>query len=89
LIQGIGGALFEELQFDRTRIKNPSLARYRVPRFSDIPAIEVLLIDRRDIPSAGAGESPITVAAPAIGAALFAASGKRIRSLPMLPALSA
>ena len=53
LIQGIGGALFEELQFGRTRIKNPSLARYRVPRFSDVPAIEVLLIDRRDIPSAG------------------------------------
>jgi CO/xanthine dehydrogenase Mo-binding subunit len=88
LIQGIGGALFEQLRFDHVRITNPSLSGYRVPRFSDVPEIEVLLIDRRDVASAGAGESPITVAAPAIGAALFAACGKRIRSLPMLPALS-
>jgi isoquinoline 1-oxidoreductase len=88
VIQGIGGALFEQLHFDRNKITNPSLAAYRVPRFSDVPEIDVILIDRRDVPSAGAGESPITVVAPAIGAALFAASRKRIRSLPMLPALA-
>jgi nicotinate dehydrogenase subunit B len=87
IVQGIGGALFEELRFNTKQILNGRLSAYRVPRFTDAPAIEVILVDRRDIPSAGAGESPITVAAPAIGAALYAACGQRIRRLPLLPAL--
>ena len=89
IIQGIGGALFEQIKYDETKILSRHLAMYRVPRFSDVPEIEVLLIDRREIPSAGAGESPITASAPSIGAALFAATGKRVRTLPMLPTLSA
>jgi CO/xanthine dehydrogenase Mo-binding subunit len=89
IIQGIGGTLFEQLEFDKTRILNGRLSAYRVPRFTDVPEIEVILIDHRDIASAGAGESPITTTAPSIGSALFAATGKRIRQLPMLPALSA
>ena len=87
IVQGIGGALFEELRFDTKRIVNGRLSAYRVPRFSDMPEIEVILIDRRDIPSAGAGESPITTIAPAIGSALFAASGQRVRQLPLLNGL--
>ncbi len=86
LIQGMGGALFERLSYDNERITNGHLATYRVPRFTDVPEVEVILVDRRDQPSTGAGESPITVAAPAIGSALFAATGTRHRSLPMLPA---
>ena len=89
IIQGIGGALFEQITFDETQILSRHLAKYRVPRFTDIPEIEVMLVDHREIPSAGAGESPITASAPSIGAALFAATGKRVRSLPMLPAFSA
>lgn len=86
VIQGIGGALFEELRYDKKNVVNARLSAYRVPRFSDVPRIEVVLVDRRDLPSAGAGESPITVVAPAIGAALHQAIGRRFRSLPMLPA---
>ena len=82
---GIGGALFEAIQFENGRILNPHFAQYRVPRFSDAPAIEVVLIDRRDVPSAGAGETPIVGIAPAIGNAIFAATGKRLRALPMAP----
>jgi isoquinoline 1-oxidoreductase len=82
---GIGGALFEAIQFENGRILNPHFAQYRVPRFSDAPAIEVVLIDRRDVPSAGAGETPIVGIAPAIGNAIFAATGKRLRTLPMAP----
>lgn len=89
LVQGMGAALFERFEFDSDRILTDKLSKYRVPRFTDVPEIEVILVDRRDLPSAGAGESPITVVAPAIGSALFAASGKRIRQLPMLPALAA
>jgi CO/xanthine dehydrogenase Mo-binding subunit len=82
---GLGGALFEAIQFEDGRILNPHFAQYRVPRFSDSPAMEVVLIDRKDVPSAGAGETPIVGIAPAIGNAIFAAIGKRFRALPMAP----
>jgi isoquinoline 1-oxidoreductase len=83
-IMGIGGALFEQLQFDKQRIVNGRLSRYRVPRFTDIPEFDVVLVDRKDLPSVGAGETPITTVAPAIGAAIFAATGERKRRLPLL-----
>jgi isoquinoline 1-oxidoreductase len=82
---GLGGALFEAIEFEKGRILNPHFAQYRVPRFSDAPAMEVVLIDRKDVPSAGAGETPIVGIAPAIGNAIFAATGQRRRALPMAP----
>ena len=84
-IMGIGGALFEAIQFENGKILNPRLSQYRVPRFSDVPKIEVVLLDRKDIPSAGAGETPIVGVAPAVGNAIFEAAGVRLRSLPMVP----
>jgi isoquinoline 1-oxidoreductase len=56
----MGGALWEQVAFDGTSQVTPRLAQYRVPRFTDVPAMDVQLIDRRDVASAGAGESPIT-----------------------------
>ena len=47
-IQGIGGALFEAIDFDHGVIRNAHLAQYRVPRFSDVPDLDVVLIDRKD-----------------------------------------
>jgi isoquinoline 1-oxidoreductase len=84
-MMGLGGALFEAIDFDNGKILNPHFSRYRVPRFSDMPAIEAVLIDRKDQPSAGAGETPIIAVAPAIGNAIFAATGVRLRSMPMAP----
>ena len=69
IVQGLGGALFESIQFANGRILNGTMAEYRVPRFKDVPPIEVVLLDRRDLPSAGAGETPIVCIAPAIGSA--------------------
>jgi CO/xanthine dehydrogenase Mo-binding subunit len=69
VVQGLGGALFEAIEFANGRLRNGSMAQYPVPRFKDIPAIDVVLLDRRDIPSAGAGETPIVCVAPAIGSA--------------------
>jgi isoquinoline 1-oxidoreductase len=83
VMQAIGGALFESIQFANGKILNPHLAQYRVPRFSDMPVIEVALVDRKDLPPAGAGETPIMGLAPAISNAIFAATGIRLRSLPM------
>ncbi|GIW89451.1 MAG: aldehyde oxidase [Isosphaeraceae bacterium] len=83
LIQGLGGALFESLRFHDGMIRNGRFSRYRVPRFSDVPAIEVVLIDRKDLPSAGAGEIPIVAIAPAIANALHDATGQRRHDLPL------
>jgi nicotinate dehydrogenase subunit B len=85
VMMAIGGALFEAVEFEDGRILNPRLAKYRVPRFSDLPVIETVLVDRKDLPSAGAGETPIVGLAPAVGNAIFQATGSRIRSLPMAP----
>jgi isoquinoline 1-oxidoreductase len=57
--------------------------RYRVPHFKDVPTIEVHLIDRNDVESAGAGETPIIAIAPAIANAVFHATGLRLRSMPL------
>jgi CO/xanthine dehydrogenase Mo-binding subunit len=85
IVMGIGGAMFEAIEFDNGHILNPHLAKYRVPRFSDTPVLETVLLDRKDLPSAGAGETPIVGLAPAVGNAIFHATGVRIRSLPMVP----
>jgi CO/xanthine dehydrogenase Mo-binding subunit len=85
LVQGIGGALFERILFSNGRVENSRLSKYRVPRFSDTPEIEIVLLDRKDLPSAGAGETGIVGIAPAIGNAIFAATGTRLRHMPMTP----
>ncbi|HVA57277.1 MAG TPA: molybdopterin cofactor-binding domain-containing protein, partial [Gemmatimonadaceae bacterium] len=82
-IQGIGGALFEAIDFDHGVVRNAHLAQYRVPRFSDVPDLDVVLIDRKDETPMGAGETPIFGVAPAVGAAIFDATGTRVRALPM------
>jgi CO/xanthine dehydrogenase Mo-binding subunit len=85
VVQGIGGAMFEAIEFENGRVLNPHFSKYRVPRFSDTPVIETVLLDRKDLPSAGAGETPIVGLAPAVGNAIFRATGVRIRALPMVP----
>lgn len=85
IIQGLGGALFEAVEFANGRIQNPHFATYRLPRFRDIPEIEAVLLDRKDLPSAGAGETPIMALAPAVGNALFDATGIRLNRLPLVP----
>jgi len=72
VVQGLGGALFEAVEFADGKILNGTMARYRVPRFKDMPPIEIVLLDRPDLPSAGAGETPIVCVAPAIGTAVRA-----------------
>ena len=85
LIMGLGGALFEAVEFDRGQVLNPRLSRYRVPRFSDSPPLDVVLLDRKDLRSEGAGETPIVGVAPAVAGAIYAATGTRLRALPLVP----
>jgi isoquinoline 1-oxidoreductase len=85
ITMAIGGALFESIQFENGKILNPRFSSYPVPRFRDMPSIEVVLVDRKDIPSAGTGETPIVGLAPAVGNAIFSVTGVRLRSLPLAP----
>ena len=83
IIMGLGGALSEAIHFENGRILNPHFAEYRVPRFQNLPQIDVVLVDRKDLPSAGAGETPIVGVAPAVANATFAATGERLRAMPL------
>jgi isoquinoline 1-oxidoreductase len=84
-VQGLGGALFEAIEFDPGTILNGRMSEYRLPRFTDVPVLETVLLDRKDLPSAGAGECPMVGLAPAIANAIFDATGERLRSLPLVP----
>lgn len=83
IIMGLGPALREEIRFDGGKILNGSFSRYPVPRMKDVPELDIHLLDRPDLPSAGGGETPIIAIAPAIANAVFDATGIRIRSMPI------
>ena len=87
IIMGMGPALREEMRFENGVIQNANFKHYLVPRFSDMPEIDIHLLDRPDLTSAGAGETPIIAIAPAIANGVFHATGTRIRQMPIrLPA---
>lgn len=83
VMQALGGAIMERIEFAEGKVLTNRFSRYRVPRFSDTPEIEVVLVDRKDLASAGAGETPIVGPAPAIANAIFDATGLRLRDLPL------
>ncbi len=80
-MQGLVGALFEAVELADGKIVNSSLSSQRVPLFSDLPEIEIITIDRKDLPSAGAGEAAIRGIAPA----LLDATGVALATLPLIP----
>src|SRR5205807_5396625 len=84
IIMGLGPALREEMRFENGEMLNASFRKYQVPRFDDAPELDVHLLNRPDLASAGAGETPIIAIAPAIGNAVFQATGTRLRSMPMV-----
>ena len=83
VVMGMGTALYEAIDFRDGRVLNAGFTRYRVPRTSDAPAIETLLVGDDDAPSTGAGEPGIVPIAAAISNAVFNQTGKRIREIPI------
>jgi xanthine dehydrogenase YagR molybdenum-binding subunit len=89
IVMGLGLALMEETQFDERngRIMNPSLAEYHVPVHMDVPDIEVLWTDipdpRTPMGARGVGEIGITGVGAAVANAIFNATGRRVRELPI------
>ena len=90
LVMGLGYALNEELRFDEQgKILNPSLRTYRIPAATDVPPMEIMLIEKADpygpFGAKGIGEIGTNCTAPAIANAVANATGVRLRQLPMIP----
>ncbi len=83
ILQGLGAVLREEIRFANGRLENGRFSEYRVPRFRDVPKMEIILLDRKDLEPVGAGETPIIAVAPAIANAVFDLTGQRVRSMPV------
>lgn len=83
IIMGLGPALREEMRFEKGRMLNPLFSKYLVPRFEDVPEMDIHLLNRPDLPSAGGGETPIIAIAPAIANAVYHATGVRVREMPI------
>jgi CO/xanthine dehydrogenase Mo-binding subunit len=83
ITMGLGPALREEIRFQDGRLTNGRFSDYRVPRFRDVPKTDLIFLDRKDLDPAGGGETPIIAVAPAIANAVFDATGKRVRSMPI------
>ncbi|HTI00873.1 MAG TPA: molybdopterin cofactor-binding domain-containing protein, partial [Acidisoma sp.] len=89
IIMGLGLALMEETQFDgrNGRVMNPSLSEYHIPSHMDVPDIDVIWNNIPDphtpMGARGIGEIGITGTAAAVANAVFNATGKRIRDLPL------
>jgi isoquinoline 1-oxidoreductase len=83
ILMGLGPALREEMRFEKGAVLNASFASYPAPRFEDVPELDIHLLDRPDLASAGGGETPIIAIAPAIANAVFHATGERVRRMPI------
>jgi isoquinoline 1-oxidoreductase len=83
IVMGMGTTLYEAIDFEGGRVLNSGFARYRVPRITNSPDIEVTLVGDPDVPSTGAGEPVIVPVAASIANAVFDRTGIRVRELPV------
>jgi isoquinoline 1-oxidoreductase subunit beta len=85
LLWGLGMALYEGSEFVKGQPKDTNMDTYRLLRMADVPEVEVEFLPSTEAP-VGLGEPATTAVAPAIGNAIFAACGARLRHLPIRPA---
>ena len=85
VLQSLSRALKEEIAFDGSRVTSVDWTSYPILRFPEVPEVEVALLDRPDQPPLGAGEPATPPTAPAIANAIFDATGRRLRALPLTP----
>ncbi len=86
ITMGLGYALTEEVFFEGGNILNRGFDTYEIPRFSWLPQIDTLILDRKDKPPQGGGEPAIITVGAAIANALFDATGARLYRMPLTPA---
>jgi len=85
IIQGVSWTLKEAVKFDRQKITTRDWASYPILTFSEVPAVDVVLIDRPEQRSLGSGEASQGPTPAAIANAIFHATGARLRDLPFTP----
>jgi nicotinate dehydrogenase subunit B len=85
ILQSISWTVKEQVRFDRERVLTRAWTDYPVMSFTEVPKVELTMIDRPREPSLGAGEGALGPAAAAVGNAFANATGRRIRDLPMTP----
>ena len=87
VMQGLSRALFEEVHFDQRRVTSTDWVNYPIADIKDAPeAVDVILIDRKDQPSGGAGEPSMIAIPAAVANAIYNATGKRVRRYPFIAA---
>ncbi len=86
VIQSLSRALKEEVQFDERHITSLDWQTYPILTFSEVPEVEIVLLDRPDQPAVGAGEPSTVTTAAAVANAIFDATGARLRQIPFIPA---
>jgi nicotinate dehydrogenase subunit B len=85
IIQSLSRTLKEEVRFDETRIESVDWDTYPILKFSEVPEIEIVLINRLSQPALGAGEPSTVTTAAALANAIFDATGVRLRQIPFTP----
>lgn len=82
VIQGVSRALKEAMHYAGTEVTSRDWDAYPILTFSEVPEVEIVLIDRPDQPAVGAGEPATITVAPALANAIYAATGARVRAVP-------
>ena len=85
VIFGLSAALYGEINVARGRVQQTNFHQYRLLRMNEAPAIDIVLVPSTEKPG-GIGEPAPALIVPAVANALFAATGKRLRSLPLTQA---
>jgi CO/xanthine dehydrogenase Mo-binding subunit len=85
IVQGVSRALYEEVAFDANGVTSLDWVSYPILRFPEVPELDVLLIDRREVAPLGAGELSTVPIPAAIANAVFDATGARLRDVPFTP----
>jgi CO/xanthine dehydrogenase Mo-binding subunit len=81
-VYALSAVMKDAITIDRGRVQQANFNDYGVPRMSEMPKVEVHLVMSKEDPT-GIGEPGLPVVAPAVGNAVFAATGKRLRRLPI------
>jgi CO/xanthine dehydrogenase Mo-binding subunit len=85
ILQTLSRVLLEEVKFDRSRVLSVDWSSYPILRFSDLPKLEIELIDRPNEPPLGAGEAACAAVGAALANAVHNAAGVRLRTVPFTP----
>ena len=85
ILQTLSRVLMEEVKFDRSRVLSVDWASYPILKFSQVPKLDIALVDRPTEPPLGAGEAACTTVGAALANAVFDATGARLRTIPFTP----